>query len=84
MSEKIIDVNVLNQHNLDMQRYGLYISRFRSLPEYRDGLKPVQRRIMYGAYKKGFRKPSQHGKYCLQCSKTCTLLKIIELNVLKL
>lgn len=51
MSEKIIDVNVLNQHNLDMQRYGLYISRFRSLPEYRDGLKPVQRRILFAMFK---------------------------------
>ena len=51
MSEKIIDVNVLNQHNLDRQRYGLYISRFRSLPEYRDGLKPVQRRILFAMFK---------------------------------
>lgn len=50
MPERIKDVNVLEQHNLDMQRYGLYISRFRSLPEYKDGLKPVQRRILYAMF----------------------------------
>lgn len=47
MPGKIIDVNALKQHNLDMQKYGIYISRERSMPEYRDGLKPVQRRILY-------------------------------------
>lgn len=47
---RIIDVNAVKQHNLDLQRYGLYISRYRALPDYRDGLKPVQRRILYAIY----------------------------------
>ena len=47
MSERIMDVNMLEQYKLDMQRYGLYASRARVLPEYRDGLKPVQRRILW-------------------------------------
>lgn len=50
MPTKILDVNVLKQHNLDMQKYGIYISRERSIPEYRDGLKPVQRRILYDMF----------------------------------
>ena len=43
----LIDVNVLTQHNIDMQRYAIYISRDRTLPDYKDGLKPVHRRILY-------------------------------------
>ena len=47
---KIIEVDALNQHNADLQRYALYISRFRALPDYRDGQKPVQRRILWTMY----------------------------------
>lgn len=47
---KVVDVNMLEQYRLDMQRYGLYISRARALPEYRDGLKPVQRKILYSMF----------------------------------
>ena len=47
MSERIVDVNMLDQYRLDMQRYGLYASRARVLPEFKDGLKPVQRKILW-------------------------------------
>lgn len=47
---KIIDVNAAEQYTKDYQEYALYVNRHRMIPEFRDGLKPVQRRIVYAAY----------------------------------
>lgn len=48
--EKIIEKNVLEQHNEDMKCYALYINRVRIMPNIIDGLKFIHRRIVYGAY----------------------------------
>src|SRR5918994_6653834 len=46
-------------------RYSKYIIQDRALPDARDGLKPVQRRILYAmhvegnTHEKGFRKPAK-------------------------
>ena len=50
MGTKITDVDALSQYNVDMQRYALYVSRYRAIPDYRDGLKPVQRRILFAMW----------------------------------
>ena len=48
-----------------MERYGKYILENRSIPDFRDGLKPVQRRILWAmhgiglSFKTAFRKSSQ-------------------------
>lgn len=47
MSEKIIDVNTSNQFIEDYRKYGLYILYRRVMADVRDGLKPVQRRILW-------------------------------------
>lgn len=47
MSERIVEVNTLDQHNRDLVEYALYIATNRCIAEYRDGLKPVQRRLLY-------------------------------------
>lgn len=51
MAEKIIDKNTFEQFKTDYSIYAIYISRKRVTPEFRDGLKPIHRRILYGAFK---------------------------------
>lgn len=47
----IIQKNLLNQYKEDTTAYAIYISRMRSIPSVKDGLKPIHRRILYTAYK---------------------------------
>lgn len=47
MSDKIINVNVLKQYSSDYKLYALYVCRERVAVDYRDGLTPVQRKIIY-------------------------------------
>lgn len=47
-------------------RYSKYIIQDRALPDVRDGLKPVQRRILYAMYKEG----NVHAKPYRKCAKT--------------
>lgn len=51
MSEKILDVVSNEQFKSDYTRYGVYILYRRVLSDYRDGLKPVQRRVLWAMYK---------------------------------
>ena len=51
MAETIKDSNILEQHNEDMLLYSIYVARKRVIPDYRDGLKCVHRRVLYAAYK---------------------------------
>lgn len=45
--EKIIPKNMGEQFRSDYQRYGIYVTYKRIMSDIRDGLKPVQRRILY-------------------------------------
>lgn len=51
MPEKISEVASKEQFKIDYTRYGIYILYRRVLSDYRDGLKPVQRRILWAMYK---------------------------------
>ena len=64
------DVNVDAESTLDqmaenMRKYGAYVLEDRAIPDFRDGLKPVQRRILWAmnglglTNNKGFRKSAQ-------------------------
>lgn len=47
MSEVIKSVDVVAQSKEDMTKYAIYVTRSRSIPGYQDGLKPVQRKIIW-------------------------------------
>lgn len=46
----------------DQAKYSVVVNRRRAIPSIKDGLKPVQRRVVYGAYKDGLIKPSLKDK----------------------
>ena len=49
MPQTIVDTKANEQYTKDYKEYALYVERHRTTPEHRDGLKPVQRRILYTA-----------------------------------
>lgn len=51
MGEKINSIPIVEQYHNDYVEYAFYVEKHRTTPEFRDGLKPVQRRIIYTAYK---------------------------------
>lgn len=51
MPEKILEVESSHQFKTDYTRYGIYILYRRVLSDYRDGLKPVQRRVLWAMAK---------------------------------
>ena len=53
VEEKIITDNIENIFGERFGRYSQYIIQDRALPDARDGLKPVQRRILYAMYRLG-------------------------------
>ena len=62
MSEKIIDRSSILMYEQDQSKYSIVVNRRRAIPEVRDGLKPVQRRVIYGAYEDGLTRPSRKDK----------------------
>ena len=53
VEEKIINDNLENIFGERFSRYSKYIIQERALPDARDGMKPVQRRILYAMYRLG-------------------------------
>lgn len=55
MSEIIQDLSLEDVIGDRFGRYSKYIIQERALPDVRDGLKPVQRRILFAMYSSGIR-----------------------------
>lgn len=72
MAEKIIDRRAITMYEEDQAKYAVVVDRRRALPEVRDGLKPVQRRVVYGANIDGLTSPSKKDK---SASLTGTVMK---------
>ena len=53
MAEKIVEHSALEMYKQDQAKYSVVVNRRRAIPSIKDGLKPVQRRVVYGAYKDG-------------------------------
>ena len=47
MGEKIVERSSKDMYVEDMVKYSIIVDRRRAFPEIRDGLKPVQRRVLY-------------------------------------
>lgn len=62
MSEHIIDKASLEMYEQDQAKYSVVANRRRAIPEIRDGLKPIQRRVCYGAFKNKFISPTHRSK----------------------
>lgn len=46
----IVKANIYDKSKEDMTRYAIYVAQHRSIPDYRDGLKPVQRKILWSMF----------------------------------
>jgi len=53
MPEKIIERSSKDMYLDDMVKYSIIVNRRRAIPEIRDSLKPVQRRVIYDMYELG-------------------------------
>lgn len=63
LMETIKEVPMSEQCHIDMQRFALYVTRHKVTSDFRDGLRPVQRRIIYAMFKDGgIRRRGQRSK----------------------
>ncbi|MDR1768424.1 MAG: DNA topoisomerase IV subunit A [Propionibacteriaceae bacterium] len=60
--ERIVDVDVSDEIETSYLEYAYSVIYSRALPDARDGLKPVQRRILYTAHQMGLRPDTPHVK----------------------
>ena len=60
MPNRITDVNLTSQMKNSFLDYAMSVIVSRALPDVRDGLKPVQRRILYGMNELGVTPDKPH------------------------
>lgn len=62
MNDKLIDVNISKEMETSFLDYSMSVIVSRALPDVRDGLKPVHRRIIYGMHELGVTSDKPHKK----------------------
>ncbi len=60
--DKIVENNIVEEVQQSFGRYAMSVIVSRALPDLRDGLKPVHRRILYSMYESGYTPDKQHFK----------------------
>ena len=60
--EKLISINIEDEMKSAYIDYSMSVIVSRALPDVRDGLKPVHRRVLYGMHELGVRSTSSHKK----------------------
>lgn len=60
--EKLISINIEDEMKSAYIDYSMSVIVSRALPDVRDGLKPVHRRVLYGMHELGVRSSSSHKK----------------------
>ena len=61
-AREVVDVSVAQEMKESFLAYSLSVITSRAIPDIRDGLKPVQRRILFGAYQEGVLPGRKHVK----------------------
>ena len=61
-AKEVIDVPVADEMRESFLAYSLSVITSRAIPDVRDGLKPVQRRILYSMLRMGIRPDTPHRK----------------------
>ena len=61
-TERIVDIDVSSEMQTSFLEYAYSVIYSRALPDARDGLKPVQRRILYSMDEMGIRPDRSHVK----------------------
>ena len=61
-NQRIIQVNIEDQMKSAYIDYSMSVIVSRALPDVRDGLKPVHRRVLYGMHELGVRANTAHKK----------------------
>ena len=64
--EKLIPINIEDEMKSAYIDYSMSVIVSRALPDVRDGLKPVHRRVLYGMYELGVRANSAHKKSAME------------------
>lgn len=62
MPEKILEQSSIKMYENDQTLYSITVNRRRAFPDVRDGLKPVQRRVTYDAFREGLTSPKKKDK----------------------
>ncbi|MDD2469890.1 MAG: DNA gyrase subunit A, partial [Bacilli bacterium] len=62
MNDKLIDVNISKEMETSFLDYSMSVIVSRALPDVRDGLKPVHRRIIFGMHELGVTSDKPHKK----------------------
>ena len=65
--EKLIPINIEDEMKSAYIDYSMSVIVSRALPDVRDGLKPVHRRVLYGMYDLGVTSRSAHKKFSKNC-----------------
>lgn len=62
VKEKVDQINIVNEVKDSFLEYSMSVIVSRALPDLRDGLKPVHRRILYSMFASGYTPDKQHRK----------------------
>jgi DNA gyrase subunit A len=65
--EKLIPINIEEQMKSAYIDYSMSVIVSRALPDVRDGLKPVHRRVLYGMHELGIKATGSLQKVCKNC-----------------
>lgn len=61
-NDKIVEINISNEIKTSFLDYAMSVIVSRAIPDVRDGLKPVHRRILYTMYEEGMTPDKKHQK----------------------